>query len=223
MNTIQLSGSTVSQALWSEASVMSLNGAQLRSVERRKLIYGAGDTSRSVYFIRTGRVKVFHLTEEGKEVIISILTAGELFGESAISDHNAAREEYAEAMEDTQVWSAPVAAVLQLMKQDVEFNISFMQIIGNRLRKMQNRFVSQVFSSSHQRIQHFINDLARIEGVKTTDGKIEVQLDITHDEIGKILGTSRQTVTTVFSDLQRDGYISYTRNVLRLEKMQHVA
>ena len=77
-----------------------------RKFERNGLIYLPSDHSESVLLLTAGRVKIYHLTGEGKQALLAIIDPGELFGELAIFD-SGVREEFAEAMESSTVVMIP--------------------------------------------------------------------------------------------------------------------
>ncbi len=85
---------------------------QLESRSRRKdfsrnnLIYVPSDQSDSVLLLASGRVKIHHITSEGKQAVLAIIDPGEMFGELAIVD-SGEREEFAEAMERSTVEMIP--------------------------------------------------------------------------------------------------------------------
>ena len=96
------------------------------------------------------------------------------------------------------------------MMENHKFNLQITKIIGFRMRKVESRIESLYFKSAPKRISNFIQELAKDYGVKTKDG-MEVELGLTHNDIANLTATSRQTVTSVLSQLEKDGIISYDR------------
>src|SRR5262245_52970817 len=72
-------------------------GALVRTFKRRALVYAPGEPGQNVLLLAGGRVKIKHLTPDGKETILAFVEQGELFGELALVD-GAPRREYAEAV-----------------------------------------------------------------------------------------------------------------------------
>jgi len=193
--------------------------SKMREVPKKQIIYFPNESSNSVYIIKKGKVKISRLSEDGREIIIAILGPGEIFGESAITDSFAKREEFAEATEDTLLCFMFSEIIHDLMTKDPSFGLKITKIIGFRFKKIQSRFESLIFKSSDERVKSFIKDLAREEGKKTDDGQLEIKLKLTHEDIGKLTATSRQMVTTVLNDLEKKNLVSYDRNKILIKNI----
>ena len=193
--------------------LLRLNSStKMTKAPKKQIIYVPEENSNSVYLIKQGKVKISRMSEDGREIIIAILGPGEIFGESAITDKGSKREEFAEATEDTILCNMFSEVIHELMQSDAAFGFRITKIIGFRLKRIQSRFESLIFKPSDERVKCFIKDLVKDEGKKMNNGEIELKLNLTHEDIGKLTATSRQTVTTVLNDLERRNLISYDRS-----------
>lgn len=195
---------------------------KMTKAPKKQVIYFPQETSNSVYLIKKGKVKISRLSEDGREIIIAILGPGEIFGESSITDTGSKREEFAEATEDTLLCSMFSDIVKELMENNPNFGFKITKIIGFRLRRIQSRFESLIFKASDERVKAFIKDLAKDEGQKMDNGDIEIKLHLTHEDIGKLTATSRQTVTTVLNELEKLNYISYDRSRILIKNVDAI-
>lgn len=185
---------------------------KMTKAPKKQIIYFPEESSNSVYLIKNGKVKISRLSEDGREIIIAILGPSEIFGESAITDKGSKREEFAEATEDTILCNMFSEVIHELMENDAAFGFRITKIIGFRLKRIQSRFESLIFKPSDERVKSFIKDLVKDEGQKNSIGEIELKLNLTHEDIGKLTATSRQTVTTVLNNLERLNLITYDRS-----------
>lgn len=185
--------------------------SKMTKAPKKQIIYFPEESSNSVYLIKKGKVKISRMSEDGREIIIAILGPGEIFGESAITDSGTKREEFAEATEDTVLCNMFSELVRDLMERDPSFGFKITKIMGFRLKRIQSRFESLIFKPSDQRVKSFIKDLATDEGIKLENGFMEVKLNLTHEDIGKLTATSRQTVTTVLNELEKKKLIEFDR------------
>jgi CRP-like cAMP-binding protein len=200
--------------------LMRLNSAtKITKAPKKKIIYFPDESSNSVYLIKTGRIKISRMSNDGREIIIAILGAGEIFGESAITDKGSKREEFAEATEDTVLCNMLSEVIHELMEKDPSFGFRITKIIGFRLKRIQSRFESLIFKPSDERVKSFIKDLVNEEGQKNSSGEIELNLNLTHEDIGKLTATSRQTVTTVLNDLEKRNLIIYNRKKIVVKNL----
>jgi len=196
--------------------------SKIREVPKKHIIYFPEESSNSVYLVKKGRVKISRLSEDGREIIMAILGPGEIFGESAITDPSSNRDEFAEATEDTLLCLMFSEIIRDLMAKDASFGLKITKIIGFRFKKIQCRFESLIFKASDERVKSFIKDLANEEGQKTGDGEIEIKLNLTHEDIGKLTATSRQMVTTVLNDLEKKDLVSYDRRKILVKNIDRL-
>lgn len=193
--------------------------SKMTKAPKKQIIYFPEESSNSVYLIKKGKVKISRMSEDGREIIIAILGPGEIFGESAITDIGTKREEFAEATEDTVLCNMFSEVIRDLMEKDPSFGFKITKIMGFRLKRIQSRFESLIFKPSDQRVKSFIKDLASSEGIKLENGYIEVKLNLTHEDIGKLTATSRQTVTTVLNELEKKKLIEFDRTKIVVKNL----
>lgn len=186
--------------------------SKMTKAPKKQVIYFPDENSNSVYLIKQGKVKISRMSDDGREIIIAILGPGEIFGESAITDKGSKREEFAEATEDTVLCGMFSDIVHELMEKDAGFGFKITKIIGFRFKRIQARFESLIFKPSDERVKSFIRDLIKDEGKKGDNGEIELRLNLTHEDIGKLTATSRQTVTKVLNELEKKELITYNRS-----------
>ncbi len=192
---------------------------KMTNAPKKQIIYFPDESSNSVYLIKQGKVKISRMSEDGREVIIAILGPGEIFGESAITDKGAQREEFAEATEDTVLCNMFSDVIQDIMEKDPSFGFKITKIIGFRFKRIQSRFESLIFKPSDERVKSFIKELAKESGKKNTNGEMELKLNLTHEDLGKLTATSRQTVTTVFNDLEKKNLINYDRSKIIIKDL----
>ncbi|MCB1154486.1 cyclic nucleotide-binding domain-containing protein, partial [bacterium] len=85
-------------------------------VRKKQVAYRPGDPADGLYIIRTGRIKIAKITEDGREIILNLLKTGDIFGEMAFLD-DAPRDTFAEALDDTNVLVIKKPELLQLIKK----------------------------------------------------------------------------------------------------------
>jgi CRP-like cAMP-binding protein len=180
---------------------------------KKSVIYDYGDKTDKVYFLKEGSVKVSKYSAEGKEMIMSIYKKGEVFGLDSIYADSDERTEVVEVLEDVLTCALDIKDVKSLLSTNLDFNKSIFKLIGARSEKIQKRLESLFFQTSPDRIRGFIKDYALEYGAKLVySDEIEVKVSLTHEDIAKLTGTTRQTTTTVFNKLEKEGIIVYDRN-----------
>ncbi len=192
--------------------------AAMRNANKHEVIYFAEDPSSNIYFLKQGKVKVSTFSEEGKEMILSILGPGEVFGELALAGQTK-RDHTAMATEDAIICSISIEELAEMLQKNSAFNLRVIKLIGIRLKKIETRLESMVFKTAPDRIKAFIRDLVDEYGREVGHEK-EVKLNLTHQDIANLTATSRQTVTTVLNDLEKDNIILYDRKRILIRDYQ---
>lgn len=182
---------------------------------KEETICSLGRTNDEIYILVTGRVKIFELTAEGKEVILWFCTAGELFGiaDALTANEIGTRRINARSCGYTEVLSVKYQDFLKFLKENPKVSLPLLQLLSFRLRE-----ISEVLSdvSSVDVTSRVINLLYRLGeryGRKVEKG-IFLELPVTHQEMADMIGASRQTVTTVLGDLKRRGLIQMEHRTL---------
>lgn len=204
----------------SEMEYMSKT-ASMRDCSKNQVIYFPEDSSNVIYFLKQGKVKISKYSEEGKEIIITILGPGEIFGELSISGEGR-RDEIAEALEESIVCTLSIHELEKMMEKNPKFNMTITKLIGLRLKKIESRLVSLIFKSTENRIKSFIKEMADDHGRKI-GMETEIKLNLTHDDIAKLTATSRQSVTSVFNELEKDNVILYSRKRILIKNYEQLA
>jgi CRP-like cAMP-binding protein len=197
--------------------------AVMRHVPRKQVLYFPTDSSNSIYMLKAGKMKISRITPDGKEIILTILGPGEIFGELGIIGQQE-REETAEVTDDAIVCIVDIKSLQNLMKDNPKFNTEILKFIGFRLKRVQSRLESLIFKNAEQRIRSLIKELALDHGrsIAGDENQREVKLGLTHGEIAKLTATSRQTVTTQLNELEKSGIIKYDRKRIYIQDLHRL-
>lgn len=183
--------------------------ALVRSYRRGSIIYAPTEPGQSVLVLARGRVKIKHLTPEGKESILAFIEEGEIFGELALLDGEP-RRDYAEAAADCKVVALRREDLLWLMEQRPEVGLSITKLIGWRRRRIENRLRNVLFLSSRERMLHLLVELAEAHGQRLGN-RCELRLPLSHQELANLIGVTRETATTTLGQLQAEGLVRVQR------------
>ena len=189
----------------SDADVTSL--AQLltrRKYAKDAVVFFENEEGDSFFMIVEGRIKVTILGDDGREVILSMLTPGDFFGEMALLD-NEPRSATAIAAEESELLSLS-RADFQSVATNRSITGALIKVLTARLRKANHQISTLALLDVYGRVARVILDMARDEGRRLKDGRIAFRR-ATHQEIANRIGTTRETVTRMLKDLERQGLI----------------
>jgi CRP/FNR family transcriptional regulator, cyclic AMP receptor protein len=171
---------------------------------RHHVIFAPGMPSEAVYFIEKGRVRLTRLSPDGRTVILALLGPGDLIGEAAWE--SAEHDTYGETLEDTKLFQISKDSFENLIRQNPEFGLRLIQVIGFRLKQAQARIEDLVFRQVPSRVARLLVSLAEHHGKVTPHG-IRVEFPLTHQEIADMVGSSRVTVTQVLNRFRTSHWI----------------
>lgn len=185
---------------------------------KNDFIYFTNETSKYIYMIADGRVKIGNYGEDGKEVTKAILGPGEIFGELALTGEEK-REDFAQAMDEkTTVCPITIQEMQELMKDNQELSFKIYKLIGLRIRKLERKIESLVFKDARTRIIEFLKDAAEWKG-KKVGFETMIPTKLTHKDIANLTGTSRQTVTTILNELKDHNLINFDRRKILIRDL----
>lgn len=190
----------------SDADIASL--AQLtgrRRCPKDTVVFFENEEGDSFFMILEGRIKVTILGDDGREIILSVLGPGDFFGEMALLD-NEPRSATAIAIEDSELLSLCRADFQSVLTDNRSIQGALIKVLTARLRRANHQISTLALMDVYGRVARVILDMAREEGRRLKDGHIAFRR-ATHQEIANRIGTTRETVTRMLKDLERQGLI----------------
>jgi len=160
-----------------------------RSFRPRQVLFSAGDPVERVYLLLKGRVKIYQVAENGKEIILDVVGKGDVVGDMAVVE-DGERTACAQAIDETVAVSISWEDFSHVMQQSPKLGFAMMELMARRLAGMQRTFMNIVSKPVSARLADTL--LNRQE-----DGL--VHLGLTHQELAQTIGTSRETVTALLS------------------------
>ena len=175
--------------------------AMLRAIPRNTVVLSAGDSTDNIYFVLSGALKVQVSDEDGREVILSKLGPGELFGEMGVLDDHP-RSATVLAVESSQVVVMGKADFKQCLVDNPDVSLFIMRNLTKRLRMADRNIESLALLDVYGRVARLL-----LESAETVDGRKVVTHKLTKQDIGKMIGASREMVSRVMRDLAAQGLI----------------
>ena len=173
------------------------------------VIVFADDPGDSLFIVRTGRVKVVLLGDDGREVIFGVLGVGEPFGELALIDDQP-RSAHVIAMEDSILLVLRREEFRRIVETSPAVAWALLSELSARLRAADRKIGGLVLLDVPGRIARVLLDAAPDEASDL------VQRRLTHQTIAQMVGASRETVSRTLSDFQNEGWISVEKRQLRV-------
>jgi CRP/FNR family cyclic AMP-dependent transcriptional regulator len=192
--------------------------AQTRTVTKDSPVFHAGDAADAVFVIGKGKVKIVTTTSDGHEFILTVLGAGQVFGEMALLES---------APRSASVIAVTAAELIMLGRREFQHILDtspsisrkLLTILSRRLRRANSTMESLAYMDVAGRLARFLLDLARDHGQRMGNGWVVLRRP-THSDIAHSIGTSRETVSRLINEFEEGfglvnkGKFTYIRETL---------
>lgn len=195
---------------------------ELKIKPKYSFIYSPDEPSDTIFFLAKGTVKIGTHSDDGKEVIKSLIHPTAMFGELGLIGEQK-RQDFAQALkEEVHLYTLKVEDFKRLMRHNYQLCDTVMSLFGSRLMKAENKLESLIFKDARTRIIDFIIDSVNKRGRKI-GFEMLLKHSLTHQDIANITCTSRQTVTLVLNELKKSDLIYFNRGKILVRDMAKLA
>ena len=183
-----------------------LEHCHLRQYPVKSVIIKEGDPSTELYYIIKGSVSVLVEDAKGREIVLAYLNPGEFFGEIGLFDDNHKRTAYVRAKSKCELAKISFERLKSLQDIFPDLLFSIASQLAIRLRKTSTKVRDLAFTDVQGRVARTLLELCKEPDAMThPDG---MQIKITRQELGRIVGCSREMVGRVLKSLEEDHLIS---------------
>ena len=177
-----------------------------RTYPAKQLIIKEGDPSRDLFYIIEGSVSVLVEDDKGHEIVLAYLNPGDFFGEIGLFDEEHKRTAFVRARSKCEIAQISYDRLVSLHEIFAELMFSIASQLAIRLRRTSRKVSDLAFTDVKGRVARTLLDLCREPDAMThPDGML---IRITRQELGRIVGCSREMVGRVLKDLEEDHLIS---------------
>ena len=170
---------------------------------KNQKIFSQGDAADAVFFIQKGKVKITVLSEQGKEAVVGIFSAGQFFGEASLEGAEL-RSSTSQALEDCLITSIARAEMLERLAGEPDLCAFFIGHLLSRNRLMEDDLVDQLFNSSEKRLARLLVLLADFG-----EGAHPVPITLSQETLAEMIGTTRSRVSFFMNKFRKKGFIDY--------------
>jgi len=183
-----------------------------------EMIFHIGSASNDIYILLEGRVKIYELSQEGKELILWFCFPGELFGLAEVVKRDF-REVNAQACSSVEILVIKHAEFKQYLHDHPDVAMEVITLLSSRLRELGDVLLNLASDDVTSRVVKLITRLSARYG-KPFGNDVYLDIPLTHQEMADMIGTSRQTVTTVLGSLRRKGILRTEQRNIYIQDSQ---
>lgn len=176
-------------------------------------LYDAGDVGHDLFIVESGAVKLSRISADGREVNVGILGPGEMFGEGALCG-DPRRVDRATTIEESVLCAIGVGPFEEFLLSHPQLAVRVTRLVGERLRRVESRMQDILFHDVRTRLLRTVTRLATKFGEDVPEGR-RIGLRLTQTDLAQLIGSTRETTSTIFNELRREGLLdSEDHNVI---------
>lgn len=184
---------------------------QEMNVSKKAFLYHQGDRCCNLFWIKSGIVKLSHLTEQGSEITIDLLKRGDVTG--CFQNNSASQEidETAQALDNVNFYRIAYSDFKAMMSHQAELAWYVIEDMYARRQRVERKLRTILTQPVEIRVITTLLELAEMFGIRCTHG-YTLEIHLTQQEVADLVGASRSVVSTVLNDFRNRGMLDYARD-----------
>ena len=181
------------------------------NVPKKIFLYRQGDRCSDLFWIKSGIVKLSHLTEQGNEITIDLLKRGDVIGCFQNNSSGQEMEETAQALGEVNYYRIAYSDFRAMMSHQAELAWYVIEDMYARKQRVERKLRTILTQPVEMRVITTLLELAGMFGIRCTHG-YTLEIHLTQQEVADLVGASRSVVSTVLNDFRNRGMLDYTRD-----------
>lgn len=179
---------------------------EIKKYPQETILFLQNEPITKVFFLINGQVKVFRTNFDGKEQIVNLLQARDMFPHQGFFRHSKYPAN-AEVIEDAQLITMNITDFEQFILIYPTVSEKIYRMLGELISDLQNRLEAKILFTAHEQIIMQLMRLTKIHGQPISDAEYKIMINFTNQELANIIGTSRETVSRTLTLLRKDQLI----------------
>jgi CRP/FNR family transcriptional regulator, cyclic AMP receptor protein len=180
------------------------------TLKAKGIAFSQGALADSVFYLQAGRAELTVVSERGKEATVTLLAAGDFFGEEAMTSTDMLRTSTATALTTCSMLRIERNEMLRVLHEEQGFSDFFLRYILIKSARTQADLVDQLFNSSERRLARTLLLMAEFG----QPGEPETLIpQVTQEALAEMIGTTRSRVSFFMNRFRRLGYINYNGRI----------
>ncbi|WP_449538799.1 Crp/Fnr family transcriptional regulator [Ferdinandcohnia sp. Marseille-Q9671] len=177
-----------------------------RKYKKGELLFHSDELSEHLFIVHKGRMKMYRITENGKEQIIRFVEEGDFIGELSLFSKSMTTS-FAEAMEDSEICTIQQQDIHQLLLRYPTISLKILEEFTRRLHETESLIEKLNSQDVEKRVASYLVELIEGQGGTIADEPLTIQLPIRKADLASYLGTSQETLSRRLSSFQEQNLI----------------
>jgi CRP/FNR family transcriptional regulator, anaerobic regulatory protein len=191
-----------------------------------EMIFQPGDLTEQLLIIHTGRVKIYRVSELGKEQLLRILEPGDFIGELSLFTSETSAN-YAEAMSNTEICAIHRQDLQKMLVTHPEISLKILEEIGKRLKEAEMTIERLSLQDAETRVASYLIEQFTATNSESGMGPITIVLPMSKKDLSSYIGTTQETLSRRLTTFQERGWIKQSgqRNIviLNIDELKKIA
>lgn len=199
--------------------------ARTRSLGAREELFHKGDEGSQVYLVIDGKLKALTTSDEGDDVVFTILGTGELIGEIAFLGTHV-RTATVTALTDCELLGIDRRDFLAFLKRHPEASIKLLNVLADRLKRVSELVEDTLFLNLPVRLAKKLVHYASVYGQQTAGGSVKIGLKLSQEEWGDLVGATRESINKQMRAWTDEGIIGVEQGyvlILKADSLEQLA
>jgi CRP/FNR family transcriptional regulator, anaerobic regulatory protein len=192
-------------------------GTKHAKIRKHTIIQTPEMVREGLFFVKEGALRLYTVNSEGKQFTVGILGKGSTFGEIdsfSLGTHGV----YIETMEDTLLCSMDREQFEKFISTRPHIMKRIMRIMSDQLKEKNDMLEKLALGTVKEKLLFLLLNLSEEFGVLEEDGFYRIDLPLTHQELGNMIGATRESVTSTIHDLVKEKMIRTGRKTISIHR-----
>lgn len=197
----------------------------VQKFKKKEDVFKKGSAANNLFFIESGIIKTYRITEFGKEFVTGLYKAGDFLGQLSLLTNKGRYMDTATVLEDAQIYAIPKVDFMKLLQGNKVVSNKFINMISNNLIDMQEQLVNMAFATVRQKLAITLLDLYNR---KILTNKEDSSISIPREDLAGIIGTATETAIRMLTEFKEEGLITlgnsrniFIKDIKAIERITH--
>lgn len=187
-----------------------------------QVILSPDDPPDRIHIVKRGKVRVYRVTPDGKQLTLDIYDKGTILGDMRLLGQDRVPEAYAESIDAAVICTITPDELRRLIERHPTIGVNIITFLSRRLQEAERELEAMAYQRVGQRLARKLIDLAQRFGVETVRGTL-IQARLTQQELAEMIGTTRETLAHTLSDFRRRDLLDMAHHQVVIRDAERLA
>jgi CRP-like cAMP-binding protein len=191
-----------------------LDTKPVKNYTKKTIVYSEGDTAGTLYYLRSGKLKIYRSNDYGKDYITDLLREGDFFGYTALLEDTDQKESVM-ALEHSEVVMIPKQDFFHYLNGDKTISMKFIRLLSRHLVEAEDKLIKLAYNSARKRVAEAL--LFASSKYKSSGDEA---FTLNRENLSSLAGISPESVSRHLSDFKDEGLIENNAGTIRILDVQ---